>query len=81
MAGTLIKCFAYAEIGAMGIDIESYVENGVEINFSLLSIEELYFWNIEIKLLFIQFTMAVKFIGYVSYFFRVRSANELAHTN
>jgi len=39
MAGTLIKCFAYAEIGAMGIDIESYVENGVEINFSLLSIE------------------------------------------
>ena len=49
----------------MGIDIESYVENGVEINFSLLSIEELYFWNIEIKLLFIQFTMAVKFIGYI----------------
>ncbi len=36
----------------MGIDIESYVENGVEINFSLLSIEELYFWNVENKLLF-----------------------------
>ena len=53
MAGTLNKCFAYAEIGVMGIDIESYVENGVEINFSLLSIEELYFWNIENKLLFI----------------------------
>ena len=65
MAGTLNKCFAYAEIGIMGIDIESYVENGVEINFSLLSIEELYFWNIENKLLFIQFTLAVKFIGFI----------------
>ena len=65
MTGTLNKCFAYEEIGIMGIDIESYVENGVEINFRLLSIEELYFWNIENKLLFIQFTLAVKFIGYI----------------
>ena len=65
MAGTLIKCFAYAEIGAMGIDIESYVENGVEINFSLLSIEELYFSKIEYKLLFILFTTSVIFVGYI----------------
>ena len=65
MAGTLNKCFTYAEIGVMGIDIEPYVENCVEINFSLLSIAELYFWNIEIKLVFIQFTLAVIFIGYI----------------